>query len=98
MRLNCLYRVAALSAFLCASSPLLAAPVAALYEAGQDNLHLYQIVKTPGGQSWSDARAGSSTLFYKGLASLPGHLATIRSNVENDAVADAMAVVGGGIG
>lgn len=98
MRLDCILRLVASVAISCGPASLLAAPVALLYDAQQNNVHLYQIVKTPGSQSWSDARASASTFSYKGLPSLPGHLATIRSHEENEAVADAMAVVGGGIG
>jgi Lectin C-type domain/PEP-CTERM motif len=65
-----------------------------LFNSGTQTLQVYQVIKTPGAGTWSEAFTDAATKSYKGVT---GHLATIRSEAENTVVSNAMGpVIGGG--
>jgi hypothetical protein len=84
-------------AMLSSAAGALSAPVTVRHSLDTPGtLRVYQVIKTPGSGTWAAAFSDSTTKMYKGKV---GHLATIRSGVENVAVSGAMRPVieGGGL-
>ena len=89
------YAVAlAAGAVVTSAAAAMASPVTVSYDAQFDAYHLYQTVRHPDGtanQFWTSAFGTAQTYSYNGPnASVTGHLATIRSQAQSDAVAAAV--------
>jgi hypothetical protein len=81
-------------AMLSSAAGALSAPVTFRSNPDRQTLQVYQVIKTPDPVRWAEAFDDSTTKMYKGKV---GHLVTIRSASEADAVLHAMrSVIGGG--
>jgi Lectin C-type domain len=70
------------------------APVTVVFNPATQTLQVYQVIPTPGTDTWAEAFTDAATKSYKGVT---GHLATIRSEAENTVVSNTMGpVIGGG--
>jgi hypothetical protein len=58
------------------------------------NGHYYELVTTEGGWTWDDARNTAAAMSYNGM---PGHLATVTSQAENDFIVNEWPGIGSNV-